>query len=107
MPRIDPSQLLRTLSVLLAKDGGIRSAEEVVTIKRIVGIYLHFFFVGAQDCAVNAKIFQEIGVEMYLHSHPMFKQPRITGELFVPKGLGPPELLVLRCYQESKLLSLW
>ena len=29
MPRIDPSQLLRTLSVLLAKDGGIRSAEEV------------------------------------------------------------------------------
>ena len=42
MPRIDPSQLLRTLSVLLAKDGGIRSAEEVVIIKRIVDIYLHF-----------------------------------------------------------------
>jgi hypothetical protein len=29
MPRIDPSQLLTTLSVLLAPDGGIRSADDV------------------------------------------------------------------------------
>ena len=29
MPRIDPTQLLRTLSVLLSTDGGIKSAEEV------------------------------------------------------------------------------
>jgi len=36
MPRIDPSQLLRTLSVLLAKDGGIRSAEEVPRIVQLM-----------------------------------------------------------------------
>ena len=29
MPRIDPSQLLRTLSVLLSPAGGIKSADEV------------------------------------------------------------------------------
>jgi hypothetical protein len=29
MPRIDPSQLLNTLSVLLAPDGGIRSSDDV------------------------------------------------------------------------------
>ena len=29
MPRIDPSQLLQTLSVLLAPNGGIKSAGEV------------------------------------------------------------------------------
>ena len=29
MPRIDPSQLLRTLSQLLSQEGGIKSAEEV------------------------------------------------------------------------------
>jgi len=31
MPRIDPSQLLSTLHVLLAPDGGIRSADDVST----------------------------------------------------------------------------
>ena len=29
MPRIDPAQLLRTLSQLLSPQGGIKSAEEV------------------------------------------------------------------------------
>ena len=29
MPRIDPAQLLRTLGVLLAPNGGIKSTDEV------------------------------------------------------------------------------
>jgi len=59
MPRIDPSQLLRTLSVLLAKDGGIRSAEEVPRIvqlmqkfsKKLVSkcIYIHILCSSSQD----------------------------------------------------------
>jgi len=36
MPRIDPGQLLRTLSVLLAENGGIRSAEEVPRIVQLM-----------------------------------------------------------------------
>jgi len=36
MPRIDPSQLLRTLSQLLSPDGGIRSAEEVPRIVKLM-----------------------------------------------------------------------
>jgi len=59
MPRIDPSQLLRTLSVLLAKDGGIRSAEEVPRIvqlmqkfsKKLVSkcIYIHILCSSSQE----------------------------------------------------------
>jgi hypothetical protein len=36
MPRIDPSQLLTTLSVLLAPDGGIRSADDVSILYHLV-----------------------------------------------------------------------
>jgi len=59
MPRIDPSQLLRTLSVLLAKDGGIRSVEEVPRIvqlmqkfsKKLVSkcIYIHILCSSSED----------------------------------------------------------
>jgi len=62
MPRIDPSQLLRTLSVLLAKDGGIRSAEEVPRIvqlmqkfsKKLVSkcIYIHIL------CSSNQELLE-------------------------------------------------
>ena len=36
MPRIDPAQLLRTLSQLLSPQGGIKSAEEVTTLIAII-----------------------------------------------------------------------
>ena len=32
MPRIDPAQLLKTLGVLLAPNGGIKSPEEVQSV---------------------------------------------------------------------------
>lgn len=38
MPRIDPTQLLKTLSVLLAPHGGIKSSEEVRNDKLAVKI---------------------------------------------------------------------
>ena len=70
MPRIDPSQLLRTLSVLLAKDGGIRSVEEVCKIQRIIiGVYILEIILGSQNSPVNAKVLQKIGIQVYLHSH--------------------------------------
>jgi hypothetical protein len=34
MPRIDPAQLLKTLSVLLGPNGGIKSTEEVISINQ-------------------------------------------------------------------------
>jgi len=59
MPRIDPSQLLNTLSVLLAPDGGIRSVGEVPRIvqlmqkfsKKLVSkcIYVHILCSSSQD----------------------------------------------------------
>lgn len=59
MPRIDPSQLLNTLSVLLAPNGGIRSAGEVPRIvqlmqkfsKKLVSkcIYVHILCSSSQD----------------------------------------------------------
>jgi hypothetical protein len=42
MPRIDPSQLLTTLSVLLAPDGGIRSADDV-SILLLIPSYSYLF----------------------------------------------------------------
>ena len=45
MPRIDPAQLLRTLGVLLAPNGGIKSTDEVFLsfkIKSHVIIFINF-----------------------------------------------------------------
>jgi protein phosphatase 1 regulatory subunit 10 len=36
MPRIDPSQLLKTLSVLLSPEGGIKSDDEVVRLVQLM-----------------------------------------------------------------------
>ena len=45
MPRIDPAQLLKTLGVLLAPHGGIKSSEEVqpVTITKLSSTELYCF----------------------------------------------------------------
>ena len=94
MPRIDPSQLLRTLSVLLAKDGGIRSAEEVVLFDNFV-LEIIVLFSGSSDCAVDAEVLQEAGVQMYLHPHPVFQQPRAPREFSLSEGMGSSQYVVL------------
>ena len=70
MPRIDPSQLLQTLKVLLAPDGGIKSPGEVRFRRLIRKIKLQLSFAGAEICSVDAKILQEARLQMHLHPHP-------------------------------------
>ena len=64
MPRIDPTQLLKTLSVLLAPHGGIKSSEEVKTknINCKISV-LTFLSPGQSTGPADAKVFQEIGFQ--------------------------------------------
>ena len=57
MPRIDPSQLLQTLSVLLAPNGGIKSSGEVSEHLYENDFLEPIIFAGPQNCPVDAKVF--------------------------------------------------
>ena len=90
MPRIDPSQLLNTLSVLLAPNGGIRSAGEVRkrNISRSDSFKICKQSSGSKNCPAHAEVLKETGVQVYLCSHLVFKFPRFTGGLPESERLG-------------------
>ena len=66
MPRIDPAQLLKTLGVLLAPHGGIKSSEEVNTDHPLAQKNQTFYILGQQTRPVDAKVFQETCVQSYI-----------------------------------------
>ena len=66
MPRIDPAQLLKTLGVLLAPHGGIKSSEEVNTDHPVPHRNQTFYILGQQTRPVDAKVFQETCVQSYI-----------------------------------------
>ena len=69
MPRIDPAQLLKTLGVLLAPHGGIKSSEEVelsLPLGATIQSFIVLNFLGQQARSVDAKVFQETRIKGYL-----------------------------------------
>ena len=69
MPRIDPAQLLKTLGVLLAPHGGIKSSEEVelsLPLSATIQSFILLNFLGQQARSVDAKVFQETRIKGYL-----------------------------------------
>ena len=80
MPRIDPARLLKTLGVLLAPDGGIKSTEEVITKDNLsqqnkmmdstFEMTLKIYFPGSPIGAIDAKVFQEACFQSCLCEDP-------------------------------------
>ena len=71
MPRIDPAQLLKTLGVLLAPHGGIKSSEEVQSSQLSLQYsgYIVLNFLGQQARSIDAKVFQETRIKGYLRQN--------------------------------------
>ena len=72
MPRIDPLQLLKTLSVLLSSDGGIKSGDEVVRLvqlmqkfsKKLVSKSIYIEILRATTPSLLEKFLNEKGWEL-------------------------------------------
>ena len=80
MPRIDPAQLLRTLSQLLSPEGGIKSAEEVFNIVKIRNVNKQPTKKNNKFSLLFLKVIQADAIKLY-HSKLMcvcLKVPRIV-----------------------------
>ena len=81
MPRIDPAQLLKTLGVLLAPHGGIKSSEEVaimlestssiksLALRNTRKSFIVLNLLGRPARSIDAKVFQETRIKGYLRQN--------------------------------------